>query len=76
MHVRYEPHRVRATVLNTGTAGAAEDALTAVGGGAGLTGLRQRVELVGGTLRAAPAPDGGFAVDAVLPAYVPTGESR
>jgi signal transduction histidine kinase len=38
----------------------------------GLASLRRRVELVGGTLRAGPAPDGGFCVEATLPAYVPT----
>jgi hypothetical protein len=31
------------------------------------------VELVGGTLQAGPSGDGGFEVDAILPAYVPTG---
>jgi hypothetical protein len=28
-----------------------------------------------GTLHAGPAPDGGFCVDATLPAYVPTAAS-
>ena len=42
------------------------------GSGMGLANLRRRVELVGGTLRAEPVPDGGFRVDATLPAYVPT----
>jgi hypothetical protein len=27
-----------------------------------------------GTLRAGPTPDGGFRLEAVLPAYVPTAE--
>ena len=36
--------------------------------------LRQRVELVHGTLAAGPAPDGGFCLEATLPAYVPTAE--
>jgi signal transduction histidine kinase len=35
-------------------------------GGHGLTGLRERVRLVGGTLDAAPRPDGGFAVTATM----------
>lgn len=39
-----------------------------------LAGLRQRVELVHGTLRAGPARDGGFCLEATLPAYVPTAE--
>jgi signal transduction histidine kinase len=37
------------------------------GPGHGLTGMRERVELVGGSLSAGPAPGGGFAVSAVLP---------
>ena len=38
------------------------------GSGAGLIGLRERVALVGGTLTAGPTADGGWQVDAVLPA--------
>lgn len=36
-------------------------------GGHGLTGLRERAELLGGTLTAGPDEDGGFVVRAVLP---------
>ena len=36
-------------------------------GGLGLIGLRERVRTVGGTLRAEPRLDGGFAVEAVMP---------
>ena len=36
--------------------------------GHGLTGMRERVALLGGSLSAGPAPDGGFVVSAVLPA--------
>jgi signal transduction histidine kinase len=35
--------------------------------GYGLTGMRERVALLGGSLSAGPAPDGGFVVSAVLP---------
>jgi signal transduction histidine kinase len=35
--------------------------------GHGLPGMRERAELLGGSLRAGPAPDGGFRVTAVLP---------
>jgi signal transduction histidine kinase len=48
--------------------------LAGTGSGLGLAHLRQRVELVHGTLLAGPAPDGGFCVEATLPAYVPTAE--
>ena len=37
------------------------------GTGHGLAGMRERVALLGGQLRAGPEPDGGFAVRAVLP---------
>jgi signal transduction histidine kinase len=35
--------------------------------GHGLTGMRERVALLGGSLRAGPSADGGFVVSAVLP---------
>jgi signal transduction histidine kinase len=38
-----------------------------VPGGHGLVGLRERTQALGGELRASPRPDGGFAVEAVLP---------
>jgi signal transduction histidine kinase len=37
------------------------------GPGHGLTGMHERVALLGGSLSAGPAPDGGFLVSAVLP---------
>jgi signal transduction histidine kinase len=37
------------------------------GRGHGLTGMRERVALLGGSLSAGPSPDGGFVVSAVLP---------
>ncbi|SDK54936.1 Signal transduction histidine kinase [Nonomuraea maritima] len=38
--------------------------------GYGLIGLRERVELLGGTFTAGPRPDGGFGVRAVIPVRV------
>lgn len=58
-------------IADTAIAGTA---LASTGSGLGIAGLRQRIELVHGTFRAGPAPDGGFSVDATLPAYVPTAE--
>ena len=49
--------------------------MAATGSGLGLASLRQRIELVRGTMHAGPAADGGFCVEATLPAYVPTAET-
>jgi signal transduction histidine kinase len=54
---------VRLTVRDDGDAGATARATP----GYGLTGMSERATLLGGTLRAGPAPDRGWAVDAVLP---------
>jgi len=77
VRVSYDPSQVRLEVRNTplaDPAGAARAGLAGTGSGLGLAGLRQRIELVHGTLRAGPVPDGGFSVEATLPAYVPTAE--
>jgi signal transduction histidine kinase len=50
-----------------GPGGPAGPAADEHGPGHGLTGMRERVALLGGTLSAGPAPDGGFVVAAVLP---------
>jgi signal transduction histidine kinase len=77
VRVDYRGEGVRLSVRNTPPAGSAlgHNALAETGSGLGLAGLRQRIELVGGTLHAGPSPDGGFRVEATLPAYVPTAES-
>jgi signal transduction histidine kinase len=72
--LRYHPGGVAVSVDNTETARPPDPALAGSGSGAGLAGLRQRVELVGGRFDAGPVPGGGFRVGAILPAYVPTAE--
>jgi signal transduction histidine kinase len=78
VRVSYAESGVRLTVRNTAPprspSARSDSALSATGSGLGIAGLRQRVELVHGTLRASGMPDGGFCVEATLPAYVPTRE--
>ncbi len=72
VRVSYDAAQVRLVIRNTRPDGRPATALAGTGSGLGLAHLRQRIELVHGTLRAGPAPDGGFCVEATLPAYVPT----
>jgi signal transduction histidine kinase len=72
VRVRYDPAEVRLEVRNTPPTRPVDAGLIGTGSALGLASLRRRVELVGGTLQAGPAPDGGFCVEATLPAYVPT----
>jgi signal transduction histidine kinase len=72
VRVRYGQADVRLEVRNTPPTRPADAGLVGTGSEMGLASLRRRVELVGGTLRAGAAPDGGFCVDATLPTYVPT----
>jgi signal transduction histidine kinase len=67
--VRYDPDEVVVTVRDQGAAGVPGGA----GGGSGLVGLRERVRLLGGTLRAGPH-GGGFAVTARIPRLSHGGE--
>ncbi|MFD6066217.1 sensor histidine kinase [Amycolatopsis lurida] len=46
------------------------DLARSVNHGFGLLGMTERVQLLGGTLRAGPAPEGGWTVDAELPTKV------
>ena len=50
-----------------GPGGPADPSANDHGPGHGLTGMRERVALLGGSLSAGPSPDGGFVVSAVLP---------
>jgi signal transduction histidine kinase len=61
-------------VRNTAAAAPPANGLAATGSGLGLASLRQRIELVHGTLRATGTPDGGFCLEATMPSYVPTAE--
>ncbi|HEV8165784.1 MAG TPA: histidine kinase [Actinomycetota bacterium] len=72
VRVGYDQADVRLEISNTTPTRPVDAGLVGTGSGVGLASLRRRVELVGGTLRAGPAPDGGFCVAATLPAYVPT----
>ncbi|MFD0279548.1 sensor histidine kinase [Kitasatospora sp. NPDC127111] len=58
---------VRVTVRN-GAPPSRPGPAVSLGTGRGLTGLRERVELLGGTFDAGPLPSGGFRVDATVPA--------
>jgi signal transduction histidine kinase len=55
------------TIVVVDDGGTGARAAPAEAGGHGLAGMRERVELLGGELRAAPRAAGGFAVDARLP---------
>jgi signal transduction histidine kinase len=74
VRVSYGETQVRLEIRNT-PPGRPGSALAGTGSGLGIANLRQRIELVHGTLRAGRAPDGGFRVEATLPAYVPTADS-
>ncbi|MFF0384344.1 sensor histidine kinase [Streptomyces sp. NPDC004286] len=77
VRVEYAEARVRLTIHNAPPRDGAGvgGALAGTGSGLGIAQLRRRIELVHGSLRAGPSPDGGFSVEATLPAYVPTTES-
>lgn len=72
--LRYHANGLKVAVENTRAGAAPDPALAGSGSGAGLAGLRQRVELIGGRFDAGPSAGGGYRVDAILPAYVPTAE--
>src|SRR5499425_2849507 len=74
VRVSYDESQVRLSIRNTAAAAPSANGLAATGSGLGLASLRQRIELVHGTLRASGTPDGGFCVEATMPSYVPTAE--
>lgn len=72
VRVEYGEAQVRLSIRNTPPTREPGE-LAGTGSGLGIAGLRQRIEVVHGTLRAGREPDGGFRLEATLPAYVPTG---
>ncbi|MFF7561070.1 sensor histidine kinase [Streptomyces pseudovenezuelae] len=63
--VTADGERIRITVADNGRTPSARSA--GAGSGRGLVGMRERVRMLGGSLRAGPAPGGGFVVEAELP---------
>ncbi|MFI6246540.1 sensor histidine kinase [Streptomyces sp. NPDC051016] len=59
--------RVRLTVTDDGSGAVAAEPRSGGIGGTGLKGLTERLAAAGGSLRAGPAPRGGFTVTAELP---------
>jgi len=74
VRVRYGDSEVAVSVHNTPVPAAARSALAETGSGLGIVSLRQRIELVHGTLRAGREPDGGFCLAATMPSFVRTAE--
>jgi signal transduction histidine kinase len=73
VRLSYAETEVRVSVCNSAVPPPASP-LAATGSGFGIAGLRQRIELVHGTLRAGREADGGFCLEATMPAYVRTAE--
>ncbi|WP_234025065.1 histidine kinase [Streptomyces sp. MspMP-M5] len=65
--VVHDEEQVRVVIRN-GAPPRPSEAAGERGTGRGLTGLRERVELLGGTFAAAALPSGGFQVEATVPA--------
>ncbi|MEU5102943.1 MULTISPECIES: histidine kinase [unclassified Streptomyces] len=79
VRVGEEGDRTGARKLRVEVRNGAPDATAAApglpGGGHGLIGLRERAQLLGGTMEAHPLPDGGFVVRARLPGVRPAPRS-
>jgi len=65
--LRYQPDGLVLQVTDDGLGAAAG----AEGPGHGLTGMRERIEMYGGTIHAGPLPGGGYQVTARLPSAAP-----
>ncbi|MEV4561013.1 histidine kinase [Kitasatospora sp. NPDC049285] len=70
--LRYEPDTLVVEVVNGRPQG---EAVAAVSGGQGLTGLRERARLLGGIVHAGATPDGGYRMAGLLP-YTADGGAR
>jgi signal transduction histidine kinase len=66
--LRYDPDGLTVEVTDDGLASP-----TPGSGGHGLAGMRERIEMYGGTVQAGPLESGGFRVVAHLPSLQPTG---
>ena len=66
VEVGYEPGRLRLRVQN-GPPPAGGERPPPGPPGQGIVGMRERAAMLGGTLTAGPAPDGGYLVEATLP---------
>ena len=73
VQLRYGETETRVSVRNSPVPASAGP-LAATGSGIGIASLRQRIELVHGTLRAGRDADGGFSIEATMPSYVRTAE--
>jgi signal transduction histidine kinase len=67
VHLDYRPDGLHLAVRNDPTGRPAGDTPAGRPIGHGVAGMRERVTALGGQLSAQPAPDGGFAVRALLP---------
>jgi signal transduction histidine kinase len=70
VHIAYEPQQIMIEVIDDGRGAVtslSRSSLSRSGGGHGLIGMRERVEIYGGELTSGPRPGGGFVVRAVLP---------
>lgn len=70
VRLRHADSGVHVTVSNGAPAA---ERVTAPGTGIGLIAIRERAELLGGTVRAGPTDDGGFMVRAFVPYQIPGG---
>jgi signal transduction histidine kinase len=65
VRISYEPRSLTVEVTDDGRG--AVSSLSTAGSGHGLIGMRERVEIYGGSLTSGPRPGGGYSVRAVLP---------